>query len=589
MGLLTDLRDRGLWPGYSRYVLGLEPVLDAMSKRGVPVSPEAHAALVKELTELYNAAEGAMQALVPDECKPFTPKNGYKKLPKDFAVPVTASDNALAAGGGSSSVKVSAGNPPSLPGASKPPIPSAVNVGAELPTRPNSQRGVSEAGGMDAPGREGGFLAESPTFLLKKFDDGEERWVRVGKWKPSHSGLIKYMRHKKHPIPRDWKTGKETTVEADLERLARSTKDILYEAVLEYRQVGTVLNNHLANWVPHTDGRVHPVFYYDTGTGQLASRRPNVQNAPRHGEGGKGERATRFRSMVVARPGHTLLEFDYRSFHAQTLAFEAEDPDYLRLAKLDIHSYLTAHLVRHPDRNKLLGFDDASLAQALAEIKHNNQFVRDYKAKRAVLGYGFGMGWRKLYMLNRDSFDSQADAKKVMDMLNGLFPRACAWRDRIRHQAHEQGYLMSRFGCIRWFWEVFKWDGTGWKSGGDDSEAAVAFLPANDAFCHIKEAMLRLNGNGVTTVTGVVGTKGAPCSRTSAISATALERYGLINQIHDALMFECPDPLVDEALVTVKEEMERPSVALVNDVAPLGLSVEVSVSRGKTWDRMEKI
>src|SRR5690349_22854537 len=54
----------------------------------------------------------------------------------------------------------------------------------------------------------------------------------------------------------------------------------------------------------------------------------------------------------------------------------------------------------------------------------------------------------------------------------------------------------SDLGCIRWFWEVFKWDGTKWVAGGDDSEAAVAFLPANDAFCHIKDAMRRLEAKG---------------------------------------------------------------------------------------------
>lgn len=542
MALFKDLQERGAWRSYQKYVVELEPVLEAMSARGMPVSPAAHAALTAQLRELYGAAEGAMQALVPDECKPFVPGNGYKKLPKDFSA-----------------------EGPLLPKASGSPKPEfANNAGSDSPASTSNLKASVGVGGLDALG-VGGPSIEGPSFLLRKFPDGEERWVRLKKWKPSHAGLIRYMRHRGHAVPRDWKSSKETTNEDELKRLAKRTKDILYETVLEYRQIGTVLNNHLANWLPAADGRVHPTFYYETGTGQLASRRPNAQNAPRHGEGGKGQRAAQFRAMVEARPGHTLLEFDYRSFHAQTLAFEAEDADYLRLAKLDIHSYLTAHLVRHPDRDRMLSWDDQELGACLAQIKREHTFIRDYKAKRAVLGYGFGMGWRKLYMLNQESFDSQADAKRVVDTLNGLFPKACAWRDSIRHQAHEQGYLMSRFGCIRWFWEVLRWDGTGWRSGGDDSEAAVAFLPANDAFCHIKEAMLRLNG------------------------ADFLSKYALINQIHDALMFECPDALVHEALLVVKSAMERPSEVLVNSIAPAGLSVEVSASRGVTWDKMEKV
>ena len=188
------------------------------------------------------------------------------------------------------------------------------------------------------------------------------------------------------------------------------------------------------------------------------------------------------------------------------------------------------------------------------------------KRNGQYLGYGFGMGWRKLYMLNQESFDSQSEAKRVMDTLNGLFPRACKWRDEVRMKAHEQGFLMSRAGCIRWFWEVFKWDGSKLVPGGDDSESAVAFLPANDAFCHIKDAMLRLEQGG------------------------HLERFGLINQIHDDLMFLCPDESVDEAIATVTVEMERPSATLIDPVvAPEGLVVEVGIAKGKRWDLMTKV
>lgn len=504
--LLGDLSERGVLSGYQKFVVGLEPILKDMSERGVPVSPERWAAVRAELERDYAATEASMQALVPDEVKPFHPKNGYKRPP------------------------------------------------------------VMDEGEGDG------------TYLLKKFEDGDERWVKLDPWKPSLAGLVRYMKHRGHPVPKDWKSDKETTNEQELERLANRTKDPLYDCVLSYRQIGTILNNHIPNWEPDAGGRVHPVFYYEPGTGQLASRRPNAQNAPKHGKGSKKELADAFRSMIQPRKGHTLLEFDYRSFHAQTLAFEAGDADYLRLAKLDIHSYLTAHLVRHPERHRLLGLSDDELADRLGEIKEAHGFVRDYKAKRAILGYGFGMGWKKLYMMNRESFDSQADAKRVVDMLNGLFPKACAWRDAVRKQAHEQGYLLSRFGCIRWFWEVLRWQGGEWRSGGDDSEAAVAFLPANDAFCHIKEAMLRLDRAPVMCGAGAVR------------DGSLLKKYGLINQIHDALMFECPDELVDEALAAVPEEMERPSLVLVSDICPGGLSVEVSASRSsENWSKMEKV
>jgi len=495
MGLIQDLHDRGIWSGYEQYVVKLEPVLEEMGARGVPVSPTRHAEVKAELERRLNEADAAMQAFIPATVRSCTPKKGYKREPKDTTGMV--------------------------------------------------QR----------------WFAED----LNGFQNETLRWCRLNEWKPSHDGLLRYITHMKHPIPTDYKTGKQTTLEPELERLCRTTADPLYAAVLVYRQIGTILNNHMKNWTPGADGRVHPTWYYETGTGQLAARRPNTTNAPKHGEHSKKELADMFRSMIVAKEGHTLVELDFKSYHAQTLAFEANDADYLRLAKIDIHSYLTAHLVRHPDRDRLLGYKDEELAACLGRIKKEHRYVRDYKAKRAILGYGFGMGYRKLYNLNRESFDSQTDAKRVIDTLNGLFPRANKWRDEVRARAHEQGFLISRFGCIRWFWEVFKWSGGKWAPGGDDSEAAVAFLPSNDAFCHIKDALLRLQAKGL------------------------LERYRLINQIHDALMFEVPDNLVDEGIVTIASEMELPSKVMVGDICPGGLSVEVSVSRGKKWSEMEEI
>jgi hypothetical protein len=519
VGLFNDLRSRGVYTGYEKYVMQLEPILEKMSRRGLPVSNENYDRVKAQLEERRAAIFDAMQTLVPEECRPFHPAKGYKEEPDGATI------------GGATSVKKKKGDKKIV-------IPAVWG-----------QRDIE----IKCP----------PDCKLSHPDKlYETHWVKLLPWTPSPKNLIAYMKHRKHPIPSNYKTGKATTDQAELGRLAKKTKDLLYSVVLEYREISTVIDNHIHNWAPARDNKVHPTFYYETGTGQLASRRPNVQNAPKH----KKATADIFRSMVEAPDGYTILSFDYKSFHAQTLAFEAQDKDYLRLAKLDIHSFLTAYLVREADRDRLLQLPDEELSARLRDIRGRHTSIRDQQAKRAVLGYGFGMGWRKLYMLNQESFGSQSEAKRVLDTLNGLFPKACRWRDEVRMRAHEQGYLMSRAGCIRWFWEVFKWDGSKLVPGGDDSESAVAFLPANDAFCHIKDAMLRLEQRGL------------------------LEKYGLCNQIHDDLMFVCPDSLVGEAVSEIRMEMERPSDTLIDPVvAPAGLVVEVGVSSGKRWDLMKGV
>jgi DNA polymerase I-like protein with 3'-5' exonuclease and polymerase domains len=205
------------------------------------------------------------------------------------------------------------------------------------------------------------------------------------------------------------------------------------------------------------------------------------------------------------------------------------------------------------------------LREYLARIKKAHKFVRDYKAKRAILGYGFGMGAKKLYDMNKESFENVKDAKRTIDMLNGVFPITAKWRTTIRQKAHDQGYLISRHGYIRYFWEVFRWQGGEWKPG-DDSESAIAFLPANDAFGEIKDRMLVIAEQGLD------------------------ERYNMINNVHDSLLFECPDPLVEEAKERIKLIMEKKSDILVSPiVAPNGLSVEVDVQAGSDWANIKGV
>jgi len=462
--LFKALKDTGVWSGYQRHIIQLEPILAKMSARGMPVEAKRYEEVSFNLSCRVDGGNEELQELIPIECK--TIKTYKKKPPK------------------------------------------------------------------------------------------------VMPWKVSTKSLTKYAEFRGHDLPLDFTTKKITFDQMHLKRLYDKTKDPLYKAILDYKDAATILSNHIVNWKPRSDGRVHSTFYYDPATGQLSSRRPNIQNAPKYKEG----QGDLFRSIVQAEEGRTLIEFDYKSFHALTLGFEAKDNDYMRLAKLDIHSYVTAHLLRLPGRERLLAMVDDELSERLSRIKRENKAVRDVKAKRAILGYGYGLGYRKLYDMNRESFDSQKEAKDLLALLDSLFPRAKKWRENVRVRAHEQGYLLSRHGYIRRFYEVLRWSPSGLRPGGEQAEAAIAFLPANDAFGRIKEALLELD-----SVSGL------------------LERFGFINTVHDSLLFECPDALVEECVASVLPVMEAPSEVLVDPViAPEGLKCEVGVSMGKSWDKMEE-
>ena len=95
MGLLADLKSRGVYQGYYKYVMSLEPVLQAMAARGLPVSRESYDRVKMQLEERRTSIFEAMQTLIPDECRPFTPPKGYKKIPEGYDGDATAGHSIL--------------------------------------------------------------------------------------------------------------------------------------------------------------------------------------------------------------------------------------------------------------------------------------------------------------------------------------------------------------------------------------------------------------------------------------------------------------------------------------------------------------
>jgi uracil-DNA glycosylase family 4 len=312
---------------------------------------------------------------------------------------------------------------------------------------------------------------------------------------------------------------------------------------------------------------------------------------------------------------------DYSGFHALMLGFEAEDETYMRLARLGIHDYIAAYIVkanlpkqlkqlsqflknnkghsRYNEAEELYGnlnrshnfladldgwitLPDNELKVKLKYVKKNHEFERNAQAKPAAHGIGFGEGVNKLYNLNRHSFANKKQVQDLHDLIKSLFPKVFEYQDKIRLLAHHQHYLVSRFGYIRWFHDVFDWrlipegrnpkpneviikgsDNKWWlRTAGKDSEACIAYYPSNNAFGKMKEAMRECEELGY------------------------LDKYGLINQIHDSLMFEIWLELIKEAAKNVYEVMIKPSKHLINSVAPDGLWCGVEIKIGESWDSM---
>lgn len=532
--LAATLERDGIWGdatlGYLGQVFSVRPILAAMEDRGLPIDDSARLSLEAEFDAAQSILGAELAALAPDGCKRIHPKQGYKGIPPE----VRAFDESLQ--------------------------------------------------GVVAEHRftESGLDGESYYYALREFPlpdvdavTGEPvilstpRWCRVYDFNPNSSQqLLAYMRAKSHKPPKGKQedrdgNAKDTTAKKELQRLAQRTRDTFYLKVIEYRELSKMRGTYIEGFRPGVDGSVHTTFTFDTGTAQLTSRNPNIQNFPKHGRLAKA-----VRTIVAAPAGNILVEADFKSYHVLTTGFEAEDASYMRLARLDMHTFV-AGCFTGAWGPEIIGESDDALMERFRWFKADSgrKRIRDKQAKPSILGIGFGMGYRRLYHENLEHFESERTAKRFHDLLRNLFPRVFAWQGRIRELAHRQQFLLSRFGHMRRFYEVFRWDSkkSDW-APGDQAEEAVAFLPANHAFGNIRECMKEQHARGLD------------------------QRFGLMNNVHDSFVYNFPSAMLDEFLAEVIPVMTAPSRVLTHPtLAPGGLVVDVEVVAGKNWSAMADV
>lgn len=522
---------RGILRGYENHIQKLWPILEVMSARGLPIDRASQDEFGTKLDALLIEFDTKLQAVYPEHLRNVNPKNGFVKLPKDTAGMIQRDF----------AVKI----------ALKVPCARCVDSDGVVPKKIEDGLGAL----IKCPVCKGKGLIKSGAFRTETI----RRWCEPLPFKPSQDQIIRYIKWRGHKVPKAIGENRDTTSKLMMDRLAKQTKDPLYSGLLEFRGVQKMKTTYVDNWHPSIqDGRVHAIFKFSPATGQLAATDPNILTMPsmrlKLGSLKLGEE---FRKTIQAPDGYVLLAFDYSAFHAMTLAFEAEDADYMRVANIDPHSFLTARMQKLKTMDELQKMGDDELREYLGWVKQNYTDIRDGKAKPTVLGYGFGLEANKMYELNRDSFASKAECSVLIGLLRSTFPKTYEYQINTRLLAHRQGFLLNLHGYIRWFWDVLYRDPvTGESRVGDQAQAAIAFNPACDAHGHIKDVVLRLDRLGL------------------------LEKYGLANIVHDEIFFVVKRELLEEAAFVIQPEMERPSTVLVNAICPTGLVVRAEPKVG---------
>lgn len=577
--LPNQLKSRGLWEGYDKYVYSLKPILVKMENRGLPINIKKQDEFKEEINLRKIEINKELEEIVPDSLKGFHPIGGYKKVPKevllamdifnyskDLDKSITMEDFIYKRTG---------------------------MVEVEFTIKdPKQEEKISELIklGVKITGNLGiGLLKEKRYCKLIQFNpnspDQVSNYIKLmGDEQLAKKLVIKISKKDSKVNENEDKIKKDnlSTSKGIILALYHKTGNIVYKLIVEYRELGKIEGSYL--WKPSEDNRVHSHFTFRSATGQLTARNPAIQTGPVH-----TNLAYKFQETIEAEEGRVLESFDYRGFHALMLGYLSGDENYMRLSKIDVHSYVTAHLVKYPDADKCLNWSDEKLKEYLKDIKSKFKSIRDRRAKVTILGIGLGLSENGCYERYRDGFDptpeealmgkrkiykgeelqkiiSQIGRKRVKslyDLLRELFPRIFKYQSEVIIEA-DKGWYDTKFGFRRWFSAAseVKYYSNGniaSRTKGEEAEEAIAFPVQNNAHGHLREGVLILEKMGL------------------------LDKYRLVNTIHDSLVFEPNLCDVEESLVKVKEVMERESGVLK------GFSCMVDVKIGKSLAVMKEV
>lgn len=406
---------------------------------------------------------------------------------------------------------------------------------------------------------------------LEEVEMEVERWFIRDDFEPGSPDQIRAYMQLKGIYARPGKkakTNKPSTDEGTLNKLAK--KDPFFKHVLEFRGVGKMNSTYAEGVVKHADelDRIHPEFGHHPSTWRLSCRGPNVQNIPVIDDEDPDAMTTKFRSGIVAGPGCTLIEADYAGIEAVLTGWFAGDPDYMRLATLGIHSYLTSHKVGKPAD---LSWSTEKLGAYLAEIKSQYSGSQIYHAlKRCVHLTNYGGTPFLMHAEYPELFPSLKAAEDTQAFYYQLCPKLHAWHADLRSRAAHQNFLGGKdhpFGLKHWFWDVITpGKKQAWDPGGDWNRV-VAFYPQSTAAFIQADAVLRLTSPGAPYYVGDLWYGSTP----------------LRALVHDSILAEVP-------IVNKARYLEALKVAMLMPVKTMdNIVIGVDVKEGPNWADMKKI
>lgn len=328
-------------------------------------------------------------------------------------------------------------------------------------------------------------------------------------------------------IKKTKKGGEVSTDSSVLEELAKDYK--ICGLILDYRKLAKLKSTYvdeLPQRINPITGRIHTSFNQTgTDTGRLSSSDPNLQNIPIRTPEGR-----MIRQCFIPEDGNLILSADYSQIELRVLAHLSKDEAFIDAFKRgeDIHKSTASRVFGVP------------IKEVTVEQRNKAKIV-NFRIIYGTTAYG----------LAREIGIEPEDAQKILDNYFAQHPKVREFLDLILTESQDKGYVKTLFGRRRQLPELFAGDQRQREFG---KRAAINSPMQGTAADIMKLAMLEVH----------------------KLIKKEYPTVKMILQVHDELVFEVPENLVNEFSRDVKEIMEG--------VVELDVPLLVDAKIGSNWE-----
>ncbi len=324
----------------------------------------------------------------------------------------------------------------------------------------------------------------------------------------------------KLPILKKTPKGQPSTSESVLQELAQEYP--LPKIILDYRSLSKLKSTYtdkLPQQINQRTGRVHTSYHQAvTATGRLSSSDPNLQNIPVRTEEGR-----KIRQAFIASPGCKIVAADYSQIELRIMAHLSGDKGLLSAFSegRDIHQATAAEVF------------EVELDQVTPDLRRS--------AKAINFGLIYGMS---AFGLAQQLGLSRSQAQSYIDLYFQRYPGVKNYMDNIREQAKQQGYVETLRGRRLYLPEINSQNAARRQYA---ERTAINAPMQGTAADIIKQAMI-------------------DCHDWINSDPSDIK---MIMQVHDELVFEIPESLLEKSKETIKTIMcsaEKLAVPLIVDI-----------------------